>query len=222
MKKISILVAICVMFATDAILAQKHTQHVSFDDGVGPGNAGTYSPTDQFGIDLYLTYAGYDSVGFSLSLETTADAAPSIFVTGFTYGTTFDDPNFLPPPSFPDGFTLLQSNGLYTTPSLRDLGATSDPHAGGVAPGTYFVGHLSISLSGLAPGIYILQSTTTSPRASEVTRFDGTMFYDEYLPVSTYTITIVPEPSTFALLIVAALGISAFTCRRAVSKRSYS
>ena len=40
MKKISVLSAICLMAVTTIALGQKHTQHITFDDGVGPGDAG--------------------------------------------------------------------------------------------------------------------------------------------------------------------------------------
>jgi hypothetical protein len=76
----------------DVALGQKRTQHISFDDNLGPGNAGTYNATDSFGVDLYLTFNGYNSFGLSLWFETTANAASNIFLTGFTYGTTFDKP----------------------------------------------------------------------------------------------------------------------------------
>jgi hypothetical protein len=206
----------------DVALGQKRTQHISFDDNLGPGNAGTYNATDSFGVDLYLTFNGYNSFGLSLWFETTANAASNIFLTGFTYGTTFDKP--IQSVSFPLGFTVLQSTGLYATPNPSDLGSGTsvvDPdHV--VGPGTYFIGRLSVDLSGLAPGVYTLRTDATNPHASEVTSYDGTTFEDNNLPVATYTITVVPEPSTLALLILTVIGIGAFTCRRAVSKGSYS
>jgi hypothetical protein len=191
---------------------QPHAQSISFDDTIGTGNAGTYNPTDHFSVDLYLTFNGYNSAGLSLWLETTADAAPHIVLTDFTYGTTFSDP--IQPGSLPVGFTLLQGTGLYTTPNPSDLGAlTKDPFQL-VGPGTYFIGHLSIDLSGLAPGIYTLQTDATSPHRSEVISVNGPEIADENLPVSTYTITIVPEPKTWSLIGLGILLLFGFNPRR--------
>ena len=117
-------------------------------------------------------------------------------------------------------FTVLQSNGLYTTPIPSDLGATvPSPDVNAVPPGTYFIETLSVSLTGLAPGTYILRSTASSPRSSIVGSFDGTTFTDHDLPNATYTITIVPEPSTLALLVIATIGVGATFCRRTFVKK---
>jgi hypothetical protein len=241
MKKISILVAVCTIALTQIVSAQlhtesssenlrlgrphptpidgptgqAHTQFISFDDMIGPGNAGTYNPTDHFAIDVYLTFNGYNAAGLSLWLETDAVAAPHIVLTSFTYGTTFSDP--IQPGALPVGFTLLQPTGLYTTPNPSDLGALTKEPFQVVGPGTYFIGHLSIDLSGLAPGIYSLQTDATGPHSSEVT--NGDPVSDEFLPVTTYTITVVPEPSAFALLVVSTLGVVATFCRRAFVKK---
>jgi hypothetical protein len=187
---------------------QTHTQSISFDDGNGPGNAGTYLPTDHFSVDLYLTFNGYNCIGLSTWLETTANAAPFISLTGFTYGTTFVDPT--QPFAGPIGFTELESTGLYTTPVPSDLGATQNPpfDKTAVPPGTYLIGHLTIGLAGLAPGVYFLQTTATTPRSSVATSYfsgDIQPIRDEYIPSSAYTITVVPEPGTVSLI---ALGLS--------------
>jgi hypothetical protein len=235
MKRISILSAFCLVALTQIVSARLqielpsenagivnphpigdpsgaiHTQFLSFNDNNGVPDAGTYNPNDNFSFDIFLTFSGYNSTGLSFWLETTADAAPNIVLTGYVRGTTF--------PSggahiFPMPFTVFESNGWYTTPNPSNLGATLPGGENPVPPGTYFLETLSVSLTGLAPGTYILRSTALNPRASEVTSFDGTTFADNNLPNTTYTITIVPEPSTAVLLIVAAIGAAAPLCRR--------
>ena len=220
MKRLTHLVAVCMMCVACSVFAQTHTQSISFDDGVGPGNAGTYSPTDHFSVDLYLTYSGYNSYGFSLWMETTANAAPFLTLTGMTNNQTFPELNpFL---TFPQNFTLLESNGMYTTPNFgdggpSDIGSTvSNPQAGSVPPGTYFVGQLSVDINGLPPGVYVLQADATGPHATEVTDTD---FMDNNVPVSEYTITVVPEPGTLALLGVAAIALVLSAGRRAAIGR---
>ena len=239
MKKISVLSAICLITLAPVASAQLnpelisantsagmerppidpagsiHEQFLTFNDNDGASDSGTYNPTDEFGFDIYLTYSGYNSPSYDIWLETTANAAPHITLTNFVWSSSpFDKP--IQSVSFPLGFTLPQSNGLYTTPNPSDLGnglsIVDVDHL--VPPGTYFAGHLSISLNGLAPGVYVLQSSATNPHGSQVTSFDGTTFMDNYMPVTTYTITIVPEPSTLALLLFPTLGVVATFCRR--------
>jgi hypothetical protein len=212
MKKLLLFLLIS-LAAVPFARGQTHTQSISFDDGNGPGNAGTYFSTDHFSVN------GYNSPGLSFWLETTANAAPFISLTGFTYGTTFPEP--IQPFAGPLGFTYLQSTGLYTTPNPSDLGATLNlqklPPA---SPGTYFIGHLTVSLDGLAPGVYVLQTDATrgSPlnHQSVVTSYspgDPPVFNDEPIPASPYTITIIPEPGTISLIGLS-LGSLAFALHR--------
>ncbi len=210
MKKLSLFVAVCLMSAATSVFGQTPTQSISFDDGNGPGNAGTYSPSDSFSVDLYLAYSGYSSGGFSLWFEATAAAAPFTSLTGFTYGTTFFDP--IQPFSSPIGFTLNHGTGFYGTSNPSDFGATINPPYDQtvVPPGTYFVGHLTISLAGLAPGVYILRTDATNPHGSIVTNYaGGGNFIEESIPNAEYTITVVPEPGTLALLSLGAIGLVA-------------
>ena len=133
-------------------------------------------------------------------------------LTDFTYGTTFVDPT--QPFAGLIGFTLLQSTGLYTTTQPSDLGATQNPpyETSAVPPGTYFVGNLGISLSGLAWGVYVLRTDATLPRASNTANWlGGTQFVTKFIPSSEYTITIIPEPTTFSLAALGILGIAAIS-----------
>ena len=151
-------------------------------------------------------------------METTAAAAPYLTLTGITNNPTFPDLNpFL---TFPQAFTLLQSNGMYTTPNSpdggpSDLGSHRQPQTGSVT-GTYFVGQLSVALNGLPPGVYVMRTDALGGHTSEVT---DTKFMDNNIPISDYTITVVPEPSTVALLSVAAMVVVLSTRRRVGLRR---
>jgi hypothetical protein len=217
MKKISVLSAICMMSALCIAFGQSHTQSMVFDDlGLGGGSAtsGTYNQNDTFSFDVYLTYAGYDAGGYDLWLETQTlnNFSASLFITRLTYGKVFSDPT--QPVTNPVPFDNTPGHSVGYQTENRDLGATapgkgSDFHF--VPPGTYFVGHVSFAIVGAPLGTYTLQSTVVDPHRCNV---GDSNFMDNNLPVETYTITIVPESSTFALLIVAAIGAVATTWRR--------
>ena len=244
MKKISVLSAICLMALVSVAFAQLnpdlisanigagmerppidpagpiHEQFLTFNDNDGAGDSGTYNPTDSFGFDIYLSYSGYDSDGLSFWLETQTanNFAGSLSITGFTYGTAFPDVTQTVPNPAPFDVTYGVSPGYLR--EGRDLGALTKDAFVPQPPGTYFVGHVTLTISGAVPGTYILRSTTVFPDSSAVASFDGTSFHDEYLPAATYTITIVPEPSTLALLVVAVIGAGIASRRRMASRRS--
>ena len=98
---------------------------------------------------------------------------------------------------------------------VLDLGSTTDatmPRG----PGTYFEAHITLSITGAMMGTYILQSTTVSPHASEVSDTD---FNDHNIvPAAQYMITIVPEPTTLALIGMTAVGGAFIAHRRRVLK----
>jgi hypothetical protein len=113
----------------------------------------------------------------------------------------------------------------YTTPNPSDFGAIWDgPPFNATPPGTYFVGHLTVSLGGLAPGVYVLRTDATnmqiSGHASSVGSYSPpNTFADEFIPNSEYTITVVPEPGSLALLSLGAIGLIAASRMRKVTSR---
>jgi hypothetical protein len=222
MKKTLLVVIVTALFTAGAMannpqsIIRPHgtSQSLTFNDlGLGGGGpaSGTYSPGQQFSFDVSLTFNGYNSTGLSFWFETVTAFAGSLTITGVTYGTTFPDPTQPNPTTVPFNSTMGASPGQMT--ETRDLGTTGDPTMP-TPPGTYFVAHITFTIAGGAPnGSFILQSTVTSPHTSEATSFDGTTFADNDLPATQYMITIVPEPTTLALIGLTAVG-GAFVAHR--------
>jgi hypothetical protein len=190
----------------------QHVQSLAFDDlGLGGGgpNSGTYNSTNTFSFDVNLTFSGYNSLGLSFWLETVTAFAGSLQITNVTYPSpVFLDPNQTTPNPAPFNVSSGATAGNLT--EARDLGTTTDPGPG-AAPGTYTVAHVTFAITGAAPGTYVLRSTTVLPRASEVS---DTNFMDNLMAASNYTITIVPEPSSFALLALGLGGAALILYRR--------
>ena len=225
MKKTLLVVTVTALFVAGAnagtlpaSLIRPHgtTQSLTFDDlGLGGGGpaSGTYSPGSTFSFDVFLTFNGYNSTGLSFWLEASNGLAGSLSITGVTYGTTFPDPTQTAPNPAPFNASAGASPGFMT--ENRDLGSTINDFGNVPAPGTYFVAHITFSLSAsFAPGNYILQSTVTSPHTSEATSFDGTTFADNNLPAAQYMINVIPEPTTLSLIAIAALAGLGFLAHR--------
>jgi hypothetical protein len=193
------------------------SQFLTFNDnGLGGGDAthGTHAPGTTFGFDVFATYSGFSSPGLSFWLEASNGLAGSLSITGVTYGTTFPDPTNTAPNPAPFNASAGASPGFLT--ETRDLGSTINDFGNVPGPGTYFVAHITFTLSAsFVPGNYILQSTVTSPHASEMTSFDGTTFADNNMPAAQYFISEIPEPTTFGLIAFTALaGLGVLAHRR--------
>jgi hypothetical protein len=133
--------------------------------------------------------------------------AGSISIMSETAGPVFSDPNAFV--SFPVSF---DDAGFFTSPGYLaehpDLGATAPGKGDDFMPqpaGTYFVAHISFALNGAIPGVYTLRSTTLGHESV----VSDENFNDNDLPVENYTITIIPEPGTLALLSLSAIGVVA-------------
>jgi hypothetical protein len=225
MKKTLLVIIVTALFAagttasTVPSLIRPHgqSQSLTFNDlGLGGGDAthGTFNQNGTFSFDVSLTFAGYNSTGLSFWLETVTAFAGSLSITGVTYGTTFPDATQTAPNPAQFNATAGATAGNLT--ETRDLGSTINDFSMVPGPGTYFVAHISFNLNNAAPGTYILQSTVQSPHGSEATSFDGTNFADNNLPAAQYFITIVPEPTTLALIGLTAVGGAIIAHRRRV------
>jgi PEP-CTERM motif len=134
--------------------------------------------------------------------------APFFDITNETVS-VFNDPT---QPGWPNEFNFPMTNGVdagYMATS-NDLGATTQPLTL-VPPGTYDISHITFSITNAPPGVYTFYTTTTTPRPSIVT---DQGFADNDIPRASFTITVVPEPATLALLAVAGTGVSLLAYRR--------
>jgi hypothetical protein len=167
-----------------------------------------FNTNDTFTLDTTLTYAGYSAYGLSYWLETAGGTQSFFHITAETY-LTFTDAT---QPGWPNEFNYPMMHGVDTGyfATSNDLGGATNPPVL-VPPGTYQVSHISFSITGAAPGVYTFYSTTTGPRPSVV----ATEWFSEAdLPRASFTITVVPEPSTFALLALAGAELALLAHRR--------
>jgi hypothetical protein len=187
---------------------------LTFDDHNGTANAGTYAPGSTFTFDIMLSVTSQppaNVAGFSLWFETAAansglftiSALPSH--TGSPFSQVTGDSG-----DFPAALTTANSThaGFAQNAAVTDLGATSGTNQ--VVPGTYFLETISFTISGaITPGTYTLMNTSAStgqPLGKRSVINDGS-FNTFDIGSSTYTITIVPEPSTLALCVAGGMSI---------------
>ena len=198
MKKLILTLACSVMLAAAAF---GQTQTIALTtSGTGNGS-GTFVPGNAFSLDANITFSGYTASGLSYWLEVPTALAPYITITSEQYFNFTDANN-------PGVKTFVDSSGADNAGFLTDKGAADGGDLGATAAsapfnlaagGPYLMSTLTFTLSGSAPaGTYTIQTTTLIPKRSIV---GDTGFTSHPLPSSSYSITVVPEPSTVAFVL---------------------
>ena len=205
MKKLILIVVAAVTYAlssaqtSSAQSAQFVFAPVSGFENAAPGSSITFS------INLVFTGGGTftDIQGLTYYLQQNG-AAPFVFtLSGRDLGgSPFNDPTTPNPAAAGNGPALNPSNDT-------DLGATADDPLG---DSTYFVANITLSISGTAAAqSYTIQSTDSGNQFSRAFNSNGDDFA---IQPGSLTVTVVPEPSSIALLGFASVGLAVIVYRR--------
>ena len=154
-----------------------------------------------FSLDLNITTT-FSSIGATYFFQSNDALSPFFYVNGrITTGTPYADN------TTPDGTAFADPAGRLNPVNDFDLGATCNGcFPNGIAPGTYFMGTLSFSTTGLAAGTYHIFLDSRAIVADS-------NFADHSLVANQVTITIVPEPATTGLAVLGGVILLAFVWR---------
>jgi len=193
-KLLAVATALLLVFAA-VFNVSAQSVSFSYDDGAGTPDAGTYAPGSSFtfGINMLFTSGGSiaNVEGVSYWFQQSVATAPFNFaITNRDLSASF----FSFPQTSPANLTYPQN---MTPANAKDLGGSTEDGSG-VPSGSYFIANVTFSISAsAAPGTYFIENTTTSPKASVIADTNGHTFA---IPQAIYTITVVPEPGSIALL----------------------
>lgn len=211
MQRMLLLSLISLAFAMNSLYAT--TQNLSFS---GPT---TWTPGTSIVLAVQDTYSGYGggSWGLSYWVQVNNTIAPFLTITDETRYVFFVPPSILVFPIFFNA-TAGADPGFMTTTSADgrtgDLGGTSPTL---VPEGSYHVTDITFALAAGAPtGTYTLRTTFLDPRQGRQVPSDFNDTSANAFPQASFVFctSLCPEPSTLALLGVAAVGTGIVAYRR--------
>lgn len=224
MKNILVTVA-CASLMTGAAFAQ--TASLSFNDfgaGGAAANSGSYAPGSSFSFDITLSTAGQAAgdatAGLSYWFETSGIASTNGYFT-ISNRNFIDTLNGFGTSPFNFGIQNPTGDVIMSGGNVHDMGGTVGLNPGEPPNMAYFVATITLQISATAaPGTYTISSTTGNPRISEATNHTAAgAFVDMIMPATSYTVTVLPEPATWSLIGLGALGVLEINLLRA-RKRS--
>jgi hypothetical protein len=206
-KKALLIALICLTTALNSLYA---TLSLTINGPMNwtPGTTVTLTVDDSF-----LNFGG--SYGLSYWLEINNALAPFLTITGLTYHQPFNDGNNIGTFPFSFNTTSGADPGFMADTAVNDvgdLGATSNGLVL-VPDGNYpNITDITFALAANAPiGTFTLRTTSAGTRPSQQTTsdFNGVLF-----PQASFVFTIVPEPSTLALIALTGMAAGVMAYRR--------
>ena len=213
MKKL-LLIAALALTCAGLVSPGAHAQTAQFTFTDVNGLTVTQGGTFQFTINLTVsglaggnaTQPGAQNIQGLTYFLRQSSAAPFVSsITGRDIGPSpFTDLISTNNQVFASPGNLVDANG-----NERDLGGLSDNPMG---DNTYFVATITLTIAGNAPlGQYTIASVASGGRAAVINDSNG-----DTAPImpGSITFTVVPEPSTYALLAIGAIGAGIVVYRR--------
>jgi hypothetical protein len=208
MKRTLLIALISLTTAYSAFAQQSISLSFSGPTNWTPGGAIVLSTTDTFS-----NLGG--SIGLSYWVQVNNTIAPFLTITSLTYHQPFPDGNNIG--IFPFSFNSVAGAdaGFMSTTTANglsgDLGATSTNYVL-IPDGSYHVTDIIFAIAANAPaGTYTLRTTTASPRES-IQLTSG--FGEAPFPQASFVFTVVPEPSTLALIALTGMAGGVIAYRR--------
>ena len=218
MKKLATVLAALTLATVAASTIQAQTALFIYNDNSGVPNAGTYTPGSSFTFSINLAFVpggaiqNLDGLTYFFQ-QTTPSTAP------FPFAITLRDVTG-------SMFTDLQTPGLTYPQNLnpsnaKDLGALIPGNQSPVGAGTYLIANLTISIPLDAPtsGTFVISNTFAGGKTSVITDSFGNTFA---IPEADYTITMVPEPSTWLTPSLGIVSLLFVQRRRLLSKFAHA